>query len=191
MLATIGLAVLVIVPAILVLIATRPASFRVARSTTIAAPPEVVFAQIEDLHNWEQWSPFERTDLTMSKAYEGPRAGVGASFHYVGRKIGEGRMTIAESTPHEGVRVKAEFIKPFAATNQIEFLLKPAPGGVAVTWAMNGINTFAGKAISLVANMDRMVGKDFEQGLANLKRLAEGEARILALTSDTATGRGR
>lgn len=182
MLATIGLAVLIVVPALLALIATRPPSFRIARSTTIAAPAEVVFAQIEDLHGWEQWSPFENSDMTMSKAYAGPRAGVGASFHFVGKKIGEGRMTITESTPHQRVCVKAEFMRPFAATNQIEFTVTRVPAGVGVTWAMSGSNTFAGKAISLVVNMDRMVGKDFEQGLANLKRLSEGEARILAIT---------
>ena len=181
MLLNLALTVLGVVAVLVAFVATRPSSFRVARGTTISAPPEVVFAQIEDLHRWGRWSPFERSDPTMTKTYTGARAGVGASFHYAGMKIGEGQMTIVESAPPERIRVRAEFISPFTATNEIEFTLRPFPGGIAVTWAMSGRNSFVGKAISLVMNMDRMVGDDFEKGLADLKRLSEGEARILTV----------
>ncbi|HEX6053155.1 MAG TPA: SRPBCC family protein [Gemmatimonadaceae bacterium] len=181
MLLNLALTVLGVLAVLVAFVATRPSSFRVARGAIVFAPAEVVFTYIEDLHRWERWSPFERSDPTMTRTYSGARAGVGASVHYAGLKIGEGRMTIVESAPCERIRVRAEFISPFAATNEIEFTLTSVPGGVAVTWAMSGKNSFAGKAISLVMNMDRTVGDDFERGLADLKRLAENEAHILTV----------
>ena len=177
MLAKIGLGVIALVAVLLVVIATRPADFRIERSATIAAPPEVVFAQIGDLHRWERWNPFEKGDASMRKTFEGSPAGVGSAYHYVSDNAGEGRMTLTDLQPHQRIGVRAEFIKPFAATNQVEFTLKPVPQGVTVTWAMSGRNPFLGKAISLFVNMDRMVGGQFEQGLADLKRLSEAEAR--------------
>ncbi|HEV7586673.1 MAG TPA: SRPBCC family protein [Longimicrobium sp.] len=176
MLKKIGLGVLALIAVLLVVIATRPAAFRIERSATIAAPAEVVYAQIGDFHRWDRWNPFEKGDTAMRKTYEGTPAGVGASYHYVSPSAGEGRMTLTALRPHERIDIRAEFIKPFAATNQVEFTLKPAPRGVTVTWAMSGRNPFLGKAISLFVNMDRMVGGQFEQGLADLKRLSEAEA---------------
>lgn len=180
MLAKIGLGVAALLAVLLVVIATRPAAFRIERSATIAAPPEVVFAQIEDLHRWERWNPFEK-DAGMRKTFEGAPAGVGSAYHYVSEHSGEGRMTLTAVQPNRRVGVRAEFIKPFAATNDVEFTLRPAPGGVTVTWAMSGRNPFLGKAISLFVNMDRMVGGQFEQGLADLKRLSEAEAHTEAV----------
>lgn len=176
MLAKIGLGVLALVTLLLIVIVTQPPTFHVERSTTIEAPPEVVFAQINDLHQWSNWNPFEKVDPTIKMTYEGLSSGVGASYHYVGGQMGEGRMTITGVRPNERVAVKAEFIKPMAAVNDIEFTLEPAGEGVTVTWAMSGDNTFIGKAISLFIDMDEMVGTEFEKGLVDLKRLSEEEA---------------
>ena len=182
MLAKIGLGVLVLVAVLLVVIATRPAAFRIERSATIAAPAEVVYAQIGDLHRWERWNPFEKGDASMRKTFEGSPAGVGSAYHYVSDHAGEGRMTLTDLRPNQRVGVRAQFIKPMAATNDIEFTLKPAAGGVTVTWAMSGRNPFLGKAVSLFVNMDRMVGGQFEKGLADLKQVSEAEARSGAVT---------
>jgi uncharacterized protein YndB with AHSA1/START domain len=176
MLKKIGLGVLALIAVLLAVIATRPAAFRIERSATIAAPAEVVFAQIDDFHRWDRWNPFEKGDTAMKKTFEGTPAGVGAAYHYVSPSAGEGRMTFTDVRPHERIAIRAEFIKPFAATNDVEFTLKPAPRGVTVTWAMSGRNPFLGKAISLFVNMDRMVGGQFEHGLADLKRVSEAEA---------------
>jgi uncharacterized protein YndB with AHSA1/START domain len=171
----IGLAAVLAVLAIV--IATRPAAFRVQRTTTIAAPAEVVYAQLEDLHRWGRWNPFEKADPSTRLTFSGPARGVGSSYHFAGKRMGEGRMTIAQLAPNERVAVEAEFIKPMAATNQIEFTLRPAgSGGVALTWAMSGRNGYVGKAVSLFVGMDRMVGGEFEKGLADLKRISEAQA---------------
>jgi uncharacterized protein YndB with AHSA1/START domain len=178
MLARITGGILVLIVALVIAIATRPDTFRIERTATIAAPAEVVFAQIDDFHRWERWSPFEKVDPNVRRSYEGAPAGVGAIYHYVGNsKVGEGRMTVTESKPGERVAIKAEFIKPLATTNQVEFTLVPAANGVSVTWAMSGHQPFVGKAISLFINMDKMVGAEFENGLAALKRVSEAEAK--------------
>src|SRR4051794_20702646 len=136
MLKKIGLGVLAVVLVLVILISTRPATFRIERSATIAAPAEVVFYFLNDFHNWSAWSPWEKLDSKMKKAYEGARAGVGAIYRWEGNdQVGEGRMTLTESKPHEQVAIKLEFLKPFAATNETTFTLKPATGGVNVTWA--------------------------------------------------------
>lgn len=165
--------------ALLALVATRPDAFRVERSATIAAPPATVFALVNDFHQWARWSPWEKLDPQMHKAFEGAPSGVGASLHWLGnKKAGEGRMTITESQPSTHLVTALEFIRPFAASNVAAFALAPVPGGVAVTWSMTGRNNFMLKAFGLFANMDQLIGKDFEEGLANLKRVAEeGTAR--------------
>lgn len=180
MLRKIGLGLVLVVVAFLALVATRPAEFRIERSATIAAPADVVFAQLNDLHRWRLWEPFEREDPGMRLTYGGAPAGVGASYHFVGPKLGEGRMTVTESAPNERVAVRAEFIKPMAATNRIEFTLRPVPEGVLVTWAMSGRNSFLAKAFSVFVDMDEMVGGKFEQGLVDLKRVSEEEAHARA-----------
>ena len=187
MLAKIGLGLIALVAVLLVVIATRPAAFRIQRTATIAAPAGVVYAQLDDFHRWARWNPFEKGDTEMRKTYAG-QGGVGASYHYVSPSAGEGRMTFTELAPGERVAVRAEFIKPFAATHQVEFTLRPAPGGVSVTWAMSGNNNFLGKAFSLFVNMDRMVGGQFEKGLADLKGLSEAEARQVAAAQPVAAG---
>jgi len=177
MLKKIGIGLAALLAVLAIAIATRPATFAVSRSAVIAAPPEVIYAQIHDLRRWPRWMSYDRMDPAMRRTYEGPATGVGSAYHYVSARVGEGRMTIASLTPNERVGVQARFIKPFAATNQVEFTLKPAPGGVRVTWAMQGRNNVMSKTMSLFIDMDRMIGGDFEKGLADLKTLSEGEAR--------------
>jgi carbon monoxide dehydrogenase subunit G len=160
--------------ALLIVVALRPAEFLITRSASISAPPAAVFAQINDLHKWEAWSPWAKIDPTMKQTYEGASAGTGAIYSWAGNKeVGEGRMTITESRPDEVVRIKLEFIKPFAAVNTTEFHLKPEGKQTSLTWSMSGTNNFMAKAFGLFMNMDKMVGGDFEKGLAQLKSAAE------------------
>jgi hypothetical protein len=131
-----------------------------------------------DLHQWKDWVTYDRMDPKMVRTFSGPEQGVGSSYHFAGPKIGEGRMSIAALEHDRRVGVTAEFIKPFTATNLVEFTINPAaPGNVVVTWAISGRNTFVTKAFSLFVNMDKMMGRDFETGLAELKRITESEAQ--------------
>jgi hypothetical protein len=180
MLLKLAVSAVAIIAVLLVAIARRPNSFRIYRTTTVAAPADVIFRYLNDLHAWSRWNPFERQDPNMTMTYSGPAAGAGASYHYVSKTAGEGRMTIIESTPNERVAVRAEFIKPFTATNRIDLTLEPTTSGVSITWAMSGPQPFLGKAISMFMSMERMVGSQFEKGLADLKRLAEDDARGVA-----------
>jgi hypothetical protein len=178
----IGIGVVALVVVVVVLIATRPAIFRIQRSGQVAAPPEVVFAILDDFHLWAQWSPWEKLDPDMKKTFEGPAAGPGAIYAWVGnKKVGEGRMTSLESKRGQVVAIRLEFFKPFAANNTARFTLTPANGGTFVNWSMEGKNKFRGKAFSMVMNMDKMVGKDFERGLANLNVAAQ--ARLQAASA--------
>ena len=174
MLVKIVIAVVVVLLGLVAFIATRPGEFQVARSTTFAAPAPAVFAQVNELKKWEAWSPWAKKDPQAKSSYAGPAAGVGASMSWAGNNdVGEGRMTIAESRPAELVRIKLEFLKPFAATNTAEFSFKDEGGRTALTWSMRGQNNFIGKAMCLVFDMDKMVGGDFEAGLAGIKAIVE------------------
>ena len=160
-----------------IIVALQPAPFTVTRSTTIAAPDSVVFARINDFHHWKEWSPWAKLDPAMQESYAGTPAGVGAGYSWKGNKdVGEGRMTILESTPSSLVRINLEFLAPFAATNIAEFGLAPAAGGTTVTWTMTGNNSFMAKGANLVMNMDKLVGGDFEKGLRQLKTISESAA---------------
>ncbi len=168
----IGLVAVLLVLA--VFIATRPAHFRVQRSAQINAPSGAIFPLINDFHNWPKWSPWEKLDPGMKKTYSGAPAGTGAQYAWAGNdKAGEGRMTITDSKPNELVALKLEFLKPFSATNQGTFNLAPNAAGTRVQWSMEGDNGFLAKAFSLVMDMDSLVGKDFQEGLENLSRLAQ------------------
>ena len=150
-------------------IATRPSEFLVVRTRTLAAPPEIVHAHVNDLHQWVAWSPWERIDPAMQREYSGPPAGPGASYHWVGNEeIGEGRMTITDSVAPDSVTIRLDFLKPFQATNTARFDIVRGGLGTEVTWSMTGRNNFMAKAIGLVMNMDKMIGGNFEQGLAEL-----------------------
>jgi hypothetical protein len=159
-------------------VAMQPSEFRVVRSATVAAPTPDVFAQVNNFHNWQAWSPWAKLDPAAKATFGGPPAGPGAVFTWAGNdKIGEGRMTLTESHPTDLVKVKVEFVKPFEGTNTTEFTFKPQGDQTAVTWSMAGHNNFVAKALCLFMNMDRMIGRDMENGLAQLKSVAEAAVR--------------
>ena len=163
-----------IVVVFLIIVATRPADFRVTRSTTISAPAPAVFAQVNGLKKWEAWSPWAKIDPNMKQTYEGPASGVGAISRWAGNnEVGEGHMTITESRPNELVRFNLEFFKPMAGTSTAEFTFKPEGNQTTVTWSMAGKNNFIAKAMCMFMNMDKMVGGQFEQGLAAMKSIVE------------------
>jgi carbon monoxide dehydrogenase subunit G len=172
----IGLAALVAL--LVIVVALQPSEFRITQTATVAAPASAVFAQVNDFHKWEAWSPWAKLDPAARNIFEGAPAGTGAVFAWAGNsKVGEGRMTITESRPNELVRIKLEFMKPFAATNTAEFTFKPEGDRTAVTWSMYGHNNFIGKAVCLVMNMDKTLGGEFDKGLAAMKTVAEAAAR--------------
>ena len=155
-----------------VIITLQPSEFTVQRSALIPASPEVVFDQVNDLHKWEAWSPWAKIDPTAKTTYEGPPAGVGAKFSWAGNaKIGAGDMTVTESQPHELVRFRLEFYKPFRGTNSAEFTFKREESQTRVTWSMSGKNNFVSKAIGLFMSCDKMIGGQFEKGLADMNKV--------------------
>ncbi|HVW23831.1 MAG TPA: SRPBCC family protein [Polyangiaceae bacterium] len=171
-----GLAVVVV--ALVVVIATRPDTFRVERSVEIAAPPERAYSQVIDFHRWATWSPWEKLDPDMKRTYSGAPSGPGAEYAWQGNgKTGEGRMTIQSATASR-IDIKLEFLKPFAATNQAVFSFTPTATGTKVTWSMDGKNNFLAKAFHLVMDMDKLVGGDFEKGLAAMKANAERAPKV-------------
>lgn len=170
-----GLAVVVIL--FLGYVAVQPAAFSITRSATIDAPPETVFAQVNDFHNWDAWSPWAKLDPNVTNSFDGPAAGTGAKFHWAGNKeVGEGGMEIKESNPSELIRIKLDFIKPFESTCTTLFTFRPEGEKTNVTWNMSGENNFMGRIFCTFMNMDKMVGGDFEKGLASMKQVAEKAA---------------
>jgi hypothetical protein len=172
--ALIALAVVVVaVAGVLALAAMKPDEFRVARATTIKAPPSAILPYLVDFHRW-QWSPYEHKDPAMARSYGGEPSGVGATYAWDGdRNIGKGSMEITEASPSK-VTIKLDFEKPMEAHNLAEFTLVPNGAGTEVTWSMRGPTPFIGKILHVFMNMDRMVGDDFATGLGRLKALAEG-----------------
>jgi hypothetical protein len=173
--------ILLIVAAIVVVfvgvVAVQPPDFRISRSTTIDAPPSALFAQVNDFHNWEAWSPWAKLDPAAKNSFEGASAGTGAIFKWSGNdQIGEGKMTVTESRPDELVRIKLEFVRPFEDTSTAEFTFQPEGNGTVVTWSMYGRKKFINKAICLFMDMDKMLGGEFEKGLAQMKTVAETAA---------------
>jgi len=178
MLTYIVIAIAAIVVVFVIIVATRPADFRVTRTDTISAPAEAVFAQVNDFHKWAAWSPWEKLDPELKRIFEGPSAGPGAIYRWAGNnKVGEGRMTILESHPRDVIRIKLEFLRPFKATNTAEFTFKPQGNQTAVTWSMHGKLNFMSKAFHMFVDFDKIVGGDFEKGLAALKSMAEAAGR--------------
>jgi polyketide cyclase/dehydrase/lipid transport protein len=174
MLVKILLAIAVILVVFAVIVMLQPAEFRVVRSATISAASPAVFAQVNDFHKWEAWNPWAKIDPAMKQGYEGTPAGVGAIYSWAGNnEVGEGRMTITESRPSELIRIKLEFFKPIAGNSIAEFTFKPEGNQTAVTWNMAGQNNFMAKAIHLIMNMDKMIGGQFEKGLADMKSIVE------------------
>jgi uncharacterized protein YndB with AHSA1/START domain len=174
MLKIVAIGVVVLVVAILAFAATKPDTFRVQRATSIKAPPEKIFALINDLHRWRTWSPYEKKDPAMKRRLSGATDGKGAVYEWEGNKdVGKGRMEITETSPASKVALKLDFVKPFKAHNIVEFTLEPDGDATHVTWAMHGPSPYAAKVVGVFINMDSMIGKDFEAGLANLKTATE------------------
>jgi hypothetical protein len=155
-------------------VALQPTEFRIVRSATIAAPAAVVFSQVNDFHNWQAWSPWAKLDPAAKNSYEGPAARTGAIFKWSGNnQVGEGTMTLTDSQPNDLIKIKLDFVRPFVNTNAVEFTFKPQGDSTLVTWNMSGRNNFISKAFCLFMNMDKIVGGEFEKGLAEMKAIAE------------------
>ena len=174
MLKIIGIVVVVLIAGVLILAATKPDTFQIQRAASIKAPPEKVFALINDFNRWGAWSPWEKKDPAMKRTFGATTSGKGATYAWEGNKdVGQGRMEIAESVPPSKVALNLDFVKPFEAHNLVEYTLEPKGDTTNVTWAMQGDTPYFAKIIHVFINMDKMVGKDFEAGLANHKAIAE------------------
>jgi uncharacterized protein YndB with AHSA1/START domain len=172
-LAIIAAVLVLAVGALLALAAMKPDTFRVARSTTIHATPEKIFPLIADMHQFNTWNPYARKDPNLKGTYSGPASGKGAAFAWESKEVGTGSMEVTDTAPPSNVAMRLDFVKPFEAHNNVDFTLVPKGDATEVTWAMGGHVPFVGKVMHVLINMDRMVGGDFEAGLANLKTLAE------------------
>ena len=160
--------------ALLAFVASRPDSFRIERSIGVNAPPEKVFPLVDDFKTWGEWSPWEKLDPALERTHSGAAKGVGAIYAWEGNpKVGSGRMEILQSSPSTRLLIKLDFLKPFEAHNQAEFTFTPDGARTRVNWAMTGPQAFPMKVMSLFMSMDKMVGKDFEKGLASIKEIAE------------------
>ena len=168
------IALVTILVVLIVVIAMQPAEYRVTRTGSMKAPAAVVFAQVNDMHLWQAWSPWAKIDPAAKYTYEGPAAGTGAGFRWVGNsEVGEGRMTITESRANEFIRFHLEFFKPMAGISAAEFTFKSEGNQTSVTWTMTGKKNFISKAFCLFLSMDKMVGGQFESGLASMKSIVE------------------
>jgi carbon monoxide dehydrogenase subunit G len=173
-LVVIAIIVVVALAAVLAYAATKPDTFRLSRATSIKAPPEKIFPFLNDLRSLATWSPYEKKDPAMKRTFGGVASGQGATYEWDGDKnVGNGRLTIADSSPPSKVTMKLDFISPWEAHNVVEFTLEPKGDTTNVTWAMHGPAPYMAKVMHVFINMDRMVGDDFEAGLSNLKALAE------------------
>lgn len=170
---TLAIIVAVVIAALLVYAATKPDTFRIQRTATIKAPPDKVFALINDLQSHLSWSPFEK-DPAIKRRFNGTTAGKGAVYEWEGnRKVGKGRIEIADTTPPSRITMKLDMVKPFQAHNTVDFTIAPEGEATNVTWAMQGAQPFMAKLVGTFMNCDKMVGGEFEQGLAKLKLIAE------------------
>jgi Polyketide cyclase / dehydrase and lipid transport len=174
MLKIIAIVLVVLVVAILGLAMTKPDSFSVQRKTSIQAPPDKIFPLIDDFHNWSSWSPWEKLDPAMNRTHSGAASGKGAVYEWDGNsKVGKGRMEITQVSSPSAVVIKLDFLKPFEGHNIAEFTLEPQGDSTNVTWVMRGPTPFVSKVMQVFISMDKMIGKDFDSGLANLKTIAE------------------
>jgi hypothetical protein len=169
------LIILIAIAAVFVAIVSfRPSGYRIVRSVTVNASADDVFSQINDLRRYSLWNPWSKADPNMKTSFEGPPAGPGATMKWAGnRQVGEGVLKITESRPGEQVTMELTFIKPFPSTATAEFTITKAGDQTTVTWAMLGEYSFVPKAIGLFVSMDRMIGTEFEKGLAELKQIVE------------------
>jgi uncharacterized protein YndB with AHSA1/START domain len=166
--------VAVVIVAVLAFAVTKPDNFRVQRALDIKAPPEKLYGILTDLRRSVEWSPYEKKDPDMKRAYGGAPAGKGATYEWDGdRNVGAGRIEIADASPPKKVVLKLDMTRPFMASNVVEYTLEPSGDATRVTWSMQGPMPYPAKVVSVVVDMDKMVGNDFEVGLANLKAYAE------------------
>jgi hypothetical protein len=176
MLKKIAIGLVVIVVAILIFAASKPATYHVERSTTIAAAPEKITPLLDDFHNWNEWSPWAKLDPKMHVTYSGAPSGQGAVYEWAGdSKVGKGRMEILAAEPTL-TSIKLDFLSPFESHTHTNFVLQPQGPSTQVTWTMDGPNTFMTKLMSVFGSMDKMIGKDFENGLGQLKSAAEKQS---------------
>jgi uncharacterized protein YndB with AHSA1/START domain len=172
--AIIAVVLAVAIAVVLILAATKPDTFSVQRATTVKAPPERIFCLINDFHQWGTWSPYENKDPAMKRSYSGAESGKGAVYGWEGNNnVGSGRMEILDTSVPSKIVIKLDFFTPFEGHNTAEFTMLPQGDATSVTWLMHGPAPFMSKVMQVFINMDRMIGKDFEIGLANLKRLTE------------------
>jgi hypothetical protein len=166
--------VVVLIAAVLIFAATRPDSFGVQRTTSIGAAPDRIFPLINDFKNWGSWSPYEKKDPAMKRTFSSQTSGKGAVYEWDGNaQVGQGRIEIIDSSAPSRVTIKLDMIKPMEGHNIVNFTLEPRADATQLTWAMRGSCAYMAKLVGLFCDMDKMIGKDFEIGLANLKTLAE------------------
>jgi len=171
----VAVVVVALLAGVLLFAASRPDSFRVQRTVSIKAPPERIFPLLNDFQRWGAWSPYEKKDPAMRRTFSGPAMGNGSVYSFEGNgQVGAGRLEITEASPPAKVALTLDMIKPMTGHNEIEFTLEPTGDSTLVTWAMRGSCPFIVKIMGLFFNMDRMIGKDFEVGLASLKANVEG-----------------
>lgn len=169
-----GVAIVVLVGGVLAYASTKPDMFRLQRSAVIDAPPQAVFALLNDFRNWTAWSPWEKKDPNLKRTYGAATSGKGATYAWDGDKnVGKGSMLITESNPGSRVALDLSFEKPFRANNKVWFTLEPRGSATSVTWTMEGPTPLFAKVIHVFIDMDKMVGNDFEAGLAAMKAVAE------------------
>jgi hypothetical protein len=174
MIGFIGVAATVFIATVLVFASTKPDIFKVQRMATIKAAPETLFALINDLRSHLQWSPFEK-DPAIKRNFSGAEAGPGSVYSWEGnRQVGAGRIEITDASEPSSVTMQLQMYRPFKADNLVEFAIKPNGAGTDVSWTMSGRQPFMAKIVATLVNCDKMVGKEFEAGLAKLKALAEG-----------------
>src|ERR1700704_6325347 len=172
--AIIAIVLAVAIAIVLIFAATKPDTFSVQRATTVKAPPEKIFSLINDFHQWGSWSPYENKDPAMKRSYSGAESGKGAVYGWEGNKnVGSGRMEILDTSVPTKIVIKLDFFTPFEGHNTAEFTMLPQGDVTNVTWMMHGPAVFISKVMQVFINLDNMIGKDFEAGLANLKRLTE------------------
>ena len=177
MLKKIAITLAVLLLALLAFAATRPDSFRVQRQIDIKAPPDKIFANVNDFHKWGGWSPWEKLDPAMKRSFSGADSGKGSVYVWDSKEAGSGRMEILDAPAAQAVKIKLDFTQPFEAHNTVDFTLAPQAGAASpvtqVTWAMHGPSNFITKLVGVFFSMDAIVGKDFEKGLADLKAVSE------------------
>ena len=155
---------------------TRPDTYQVQREIEIAAPPAAIFAHLDDFHRWTDWSPWEKLEPGMKRSYDGPERGVGAGYAWQSEKVGSGRMRVTGSTPPQELAIQLTYVKPFEETHALTLSLTPVAAGTRVRWDMRGPLRFGGRVLSLVTNMDKVIGRDIDKGLEQLKVVCEKPA---------------